>query len=785
MDETQLPATDITPDQGISAAAPEEILVTQQFIDPDTDDIDENHPLVKAAKSISGPDLLRYMCSDGVKNLAIDLSDTDLASLGQRVVEGKKDDWESYTEWRTNMKQILDLVDMKKESKDYPWPGASNIKFPLIADAAMQFAARAYPEIIQGTKVVKCQVVGPDPNGDKNCLANKISEHMSWQILEDMPGWEADMDAMLHTLPVYGTLYKKTYYDPITEKNVSLMLTPFDCVVNANARSNADPKRLTHVMQMYPNDVQERVNAGIWIDPDLDDEGDMTLPDPKTGEFMAASTGEDSGFFVFLEQHRWEDLDGDGYAEPYIVTVHENTAKVVRIVAAFDEKGIKTVYDDTTGEEKILRITPVGYFTKYVFFPDSCGSWLGKGFGQLLFPSNMSINTILNQLVDSGTLANLQGGFRSNEAKIDGVPSISPGQWISTQIPAKDLASAFFPLPFKEPSQVLMQLLSMVVTSSKEFASISAAMSGSEMPANANATSVLAVLDQGLKVFNGIYKRLYRSLKDEFKKLAALNAKYLKEVPYFANVPDFPKMLGMMQQMNQKPPMQPGMPPQAPPAQPGMQPGQPPAPQAPPQPQMPPLILRPLTREDYASAEFDIIPVADPNMSTSIQKMTKIQAIQQWAATQQQGVNMYAVNKMFLDTMQIPNVDEILIPPDKIPPPPPDPLTIKANAEAQALMGQVAVEKAKLDISSRKTDAEVNKIVSESTLNMAKAQATSAGIDLEKLDQQLGAIAKEFEMRKAMDESEAQQMMADRQHMLEQQKLQQQGAKNDNQQVQA
>ena len=201
-------------------------------------ELTEDHPLVKRARAVSNPELLAYLASSQAPNIAAELPDDELSAIGQRVVEGKQKDWDSYASWRANMAKILSSVEMEHEVKDYPWPNASNIKFPLIADAAMQFAARAYPEIIQGTKVVKCQVLGPDPDGAKTVLSEKISEHMSWQILEDMPEWEADMDALLHALPVYGTLYKKTYYDPLAKKNVSIMLTPFECVVNNNVKTD-------------------------------------------------------------------------------------------------------------------------------------------------------------------------------------------------------------------------------------------------------------------------------------------------------------------------------------------------------------------------------------------------------------------------------------------------------------------------------------------------------------------------------------------------------------------
>lgn len=668
MEEMQLPDIEWPP---VKAAAPE---VPMAPAAPE---------LPKAAKK-----LLEFI--DKV-NIAEDLDDDLLGKIGHDVVEGHTKDWDSYVTWRTTMDAVLKLVRMEKEDKNYPWPQAANIKFPLISEAAMQFAARAYPEIVQGSNVVKTVIFGEDPDGLKAKRAQRISQHMSWQIMEGMDGWEANMDSLLHMLPIYGTVYKKTYYCPLLKENVSITLTPYEVVVNNNVKDNAIPRRLTHVMHLYDNDVMERVQGGLWLDQEIGTAQETY--DPKNPGQSSTADDKDAAFHTFLEQHCWLDLDDDGYDEPYIVTVHKDTSKVMRIAACYDQESV--LYDTVDGKPTLVRITANQYFTKYLFLPDQSGAWLGSGFGQLLHASNEAINTIINQLVDAGTLANLQGGFKSKDAKVAGKEPLQPGEWRSTDIPAQDLASAFFPVPFKEPSGVLYQLLGMIVESSKGFASTTAAMSGSEMPANAAATSVLAVIDQGMKVFSGIHKRVYRSLRSEFKKIAWLNSRYMDEQVYF-------RVLDSSENAA-------------------------------------------VGRQDYVQGDFDVVPIADPNMSTSVQKLVRAQALMEWGKSQQ-GVNMHPINQMFLEALQVPNIDKILPDPSQMPPPPPDPMMLDLQVKMKAIEKQFEVEMKKLDQAKEKQDAEIKKILADALLSIAKAEAAESGKNLAEYGSELKTLVHGHEM---------------------------------------
>lgn len=632
-----------------------------------------------------------------MKNIAEALPEEDLGRIGQAVVEGYNRDWNSYEKWRTTMEEVLKLIAMEKEAKNFPWPNAANIKFPLIAEAAMQFAARAYPEIVQGANVVKTVVFGEDPDGMKAKRAQRLGQHMSWQVLEGMPAWEANMDSLLHMLPVYGTIYKKTYYCPLRRQNVSIALTPFEVVVHNNVRDNATPRRITHVMPLYDNDVKERVQGGLWLDQEIGMAAESS--DPKSPGAVQTASTEDCAFHTFLEQHCWLDLDEDGYEEPYVVTVHRLTSKVMRIAACYDAESV--LYEDVDGKPALVRITANEYFTRFIFLPDAAGAWLGAGFGTLLHATNEAVNTLINQLTDAGTLSNLQGGFKAKDAKVSGTEPLKPGEWRSTDIPAQDLANAFFPVPFKEPSGVLYQMLGLLVEGGKQFASITGAMSGTEMPANAQATSVLAVIDQGMKVFSGIHKRVYRSLREEFKKIAWLNSKFLDEQQYF-------RILDTGE---------------------GEQVG----------------------RQDYAAGDYDVIPVADPNMSTSIQKLIRAQVLQDWGKNTQ-GVNMHPINQMFLEALNVPNIERILPDPSQMPPPPPDPMMLDIEVKMKAIDSQFKIEMAKLQQAGEKQAAEIKKILADALLAVAKAEAAEEGSNVAGYKAQLMALVEHLNLESKMDE---------------------------------
>lgn len=455
-------------------------------------------------------------------NIAENLDDDKLQEIGARCKRGFDQDLSSREEWEKNIDNWTKLATQATDQKMYPWPKASNIKYPLLTTAAMQFAARAYPSLIPSDgRVVKSKVVGKDPTGEKQKRAEHTSIYVSYQLMNEMESWEEDMDKLLIMLPVVGTMFKKTYWDNLTEKNCSKLILPKNLVVNYWTRSLDTAERISEVIEMSKRLYQERINAGLFLDTHL---GDPSMPEDAKN---APATDETTPY-VFIEQHTFMDLDDDGYEEPYIVTFHRESGKVLRIVARFDELGLKT-----TDDGKVIRIEPIQYYTKFGFIPNPDGCFYDIGFGVLLGPINESVNTLINQLVDAGSLSNLQSGFIGKGLRIKmGEARFQPGEWKAVNATGDDLKKQILPLPTKEPSSTLFQLMGSLITSGKELASVAEIFVGKMPGQNTPATTTMATIEQGMKVFTAVYKRIYRSLAQEYKKLYRLNEVYLNPQTY-------------------------------------------------------------------------------------------------------------------------------------------------------------------------------------------------------------------------------------------------------------
>lgn len=459
------------------------------------------------------------------KNIAKDLDDEQLHTIGADALEGYLQDVESRKAWEMAMEEWTKLATQHREDKTYPWPKASNVKYPLLTTAAMQFAARSYPSLLPSDgKIVKSTVIGKDPDGSKYAQADRVSMYMSYQLMHEMVGWEEGMDKLLIMLPVVGTIFKKTYWDSITKKVKSDVILPKNLVVNYWAKSLKEAERVSQVIEISPRILKERQLAEVFLDVDL---GSVPTPENKSG--TAVPPNDKTTPYTIIEQHTYLDLDEDDYPEPYIVTFHLESGKVLRIAARFDEN---TITHDDEGK-KVIKIEPIEYFTKFGFIPNPDGSFYDLGFGVLLGPINEAVNSLINQLIDSGTLNNLQSGFLGKGLKVRlGETKFMPGEWKAVNSTGSDLKQQIVPLPSKEPSNVLFQLMGSMITSGKELASVAEIFVGKMPGQNTPATTTMATIDQGMKVFTAVYKRLYRALGEEFQKLFALNAAYLNPNTY-------------------------------------------------------------------------------------------------------------------------------------------------------------------------------------------------------------------------------------------------------------
>lgn len=534
--------------------------------------------------------LLSYVDS---KNIAEELDETLVADIGQTVCREYEIDKNSRADWEKQNKSAMDLAMQVLQAKSFPWENAANVKFPLLTTAAIQFQARAYPAIVSGRDIAKAVVVGFDKDGSKADRAQRVGKHLSYQLSDQIENWEEDTDRLLVILPLEGSAFRKTYFDPKLGRNCSELVRAIDFVVNYKAKSLESAPRGTHVFNLYPHEIQERQRAGVYLEFEIAPVGGTTDVDEP---------------HEILEQHRLWDLDGDDYPEPYIVTVHKQTGKVLRIVARYDLEGIETERGTIGGtlkqvvgqaqaqqidprmaieavmpqvaRERVLSIKPVPYFTKYPFIPNPDSAIYDLGFGTLLNPINETVNTVLNQLLDAGTLANTGGGFIGSGIRMKaGVMKFAPGEFKKVDSSGANLKENIVPLRFPGPSTVLFQLLGLLIDAGRDIASVKDILTGDQPQANTPATTTLALIEQGMKVFTAIYKRVHRSLKSELKKLYRLNGRYLKQEEYFRILDGDPQKV---------------------------------------------------TIADYNDQDIDVCPYSDPTISTGAQKLARAQAALQF-----------------------------------------------------------------------------------------------------------------------------------------------------------
>lgn len=621
-------------------------------------------------------------------NLCERMDEQDCVAISRRVRSGYDIDVLSRDDWEKKTEAGLKVAKQITEHKSFPWSGAANVKFPLIATAAIQFAARAYPQIVNGTDIVRTETVGDDPDGQKEARAKRISQHMSWQCLEQMPEWEPDMDQLLHGLPVMGTYFKKTYFDTLYQRPRSIALTPFEVVVNMKHKGTLDTcRRITHKLFLYRNQVIERENAGLYINHATD--------------YMENRSDDDNDVQeLFLEQHCWYDLDKDGYEEPYIVTMHYDSQTIVRIVANYDEASISTNEDGT----KLTKIDPIEYFTKFTFIPSPDGDFYDIGFAHLLGPINEAMSTLINQLLDAGSLANTGGGFISKGLRWNGGRlTFELGEWKPVDTTGMSLKDAILPLPVREPSAVLFQLLGLLNDTGQKLASVSDAMAG-EMPSqNTPATTTLAMIEQGLKVFTAIYKRIFRSMKGEFSKLFRLNSLYLDEIEYF-------KVLDTKMAV---------------------------------------------FRKDYDYKDMDVYPVADPSMSSEAQRLARANALMQTMQVNPSVMGKAEILHQYYEAIGAKNINTLLNMQEiqqQMQNPPPNPDMLRLQLETQKAKDDMQMKLHELEQKEREAiakileiEANVDFIRAKTMETVAKAEAVEPGFQLDQYNAYVADLKRQQE----------------------------------------
>lgn len=471
-----------------------------------------------------------------LQNIAPELEDDQLTKIGQEVFDGYETDEDSRQKWKDTLSKALAISMQIMDKKDTPWPNASNIKYPLLPVGCLQFNARMLPEVIKGDKAAKTTVYGKDPEGKLAIIGEVISKHLSYQLLEEIENWAEDVDKLLMILPLFGHIFKKVYYDSLESKPAITLCLPHEIVVNQSVQSLQKASRISHLLQLSANDIFERIEAGLFV---KEKEKEIIAPQEiDTSNLFPTQIQENPDiatvdyidpYHHYIEQQCYFDLDNDGYKEPYIVTINKETHKVARIVANYDKDSF------IVKDGKIIRIKRKSYFTDYRFFPAPDGTYYGIGFGKLLYPLNEAVNTLFNQLIDAGTLSNRGGGFINDKLGwAAGSLTFQLGEFKKVSVPmGTNLAQSIFPVPVKDPSAVLFQLLGMLMEASKEVSNVSDVLQGQQPAQNVPATTVLALIEQGQKVYSAIQKRIYISMKKELRLLAELNKSHQNDPEYF------------------------------------------------------------------------------------------------------------------------------------------------------------------------------------------------------------------------------------------------------------
>jgi len=576
--------------------------------------------------------IAQTQATDFNANLADFIEDQELAFMGSQLFQNYQDYKTSRKDWEKTYTQGLDLLGFKYENRTEPFQGASGATHPVLAEAVTQFQALAYKELLPASGPVRTQVVGIQ-TPEKTQQSNRVKDFMNYQLMDQMPEYESDFDQMLFYLPLAGSAFKKVYYDEVLGRAVSKFVPAEDLVVPYVATSLEDAESIIHRIKISENELRKQQVAGFYRDVDIRP-GQNNLTDAEKKELEiegTTKTGRDEDVFTLLECHvnldlpGFEDMGVDGEPTgiklPYIVTIEENSREVL---------SIRRNYEPTDPNKQ-----KISYFVHFKFLPGL--GFYGFGLIHMIGGLSRTATAALRQLLDAGTLSNLPAGFKQRGIRIrDDAQSIQPGEFRDVDAPGGNIRDAFMTLPFKEPSQTLLNLLGVVVQSGQRFASIADLQVGDGNQQAAVGTTV-ALLERGSRTMSAIHKRIYAALKNEFKLLTRIFKLYLPaEYPY--------DVVG----------------------------GQ-----------------RMIKQSDFDD-RVDILPVADPNIFSQTQRISLAQTELQLAMSNPQMHNMYQVYRNMYEAIGIKDVDTILNKP--LPPQPKDPALEHIDALAgkpfQAFPGQ-------------------------------------------------------------------------------------------------
>lgn len=438
--------------------------------------------------------------------------------LGEETVREYDMDETSRTEWLESYRRALKATKQTPEAKNYPFEKASNIKYPVLTSACVQFNSRAYSAITRGDQPIVARPQGKDADGSKAKKSERVRTFLNNQLMYQCDEWDQGTDSLTMVLPMGGAGFRKCYWDRSLNRPVLEFATADKVVIANDAPSFDRAPRITQPVIYYPYEIKRMIDQKLWANHD----------------YSLTNKSEDTQHpCEYLEQQRYIDLDGDGLQEPYIVTVHKESRQVVRIEPGFQIEGLKV---GQAGEvETIVRESPlIGYY----FLPSLDGSVYGMGFGQLLESLGGAVNTSLNQIIDAAHRQNAGGGFIAQGLKIRGGElRMQPSTFKFINAPSGNIRDAVYEPQFQGPSPVLFQTMEFLLGASQDITAVKDVLSG-EAPSGQAMGATLALIEQGLQVFSTIYTRIYRSARKELKLLMRLNRRYLNPRVYAAFLDD-------------------------------------------------------------------------------------------------------------------------------------------------------------------------------------------------------------------------------------------------------
>ena len=555
-------------------------------------------------------------------NLAEFMEEGDLNQISNDLIGNIDDDFASRQDWEDTYKRGLDYLGMQNEERVEPFEGSSGVVHPLLAESVTQFQAQAYREMLPATGPVRTQVIGAQ-NEQLTKQAERVKDYMNYMITYEMEEYDPDMDQMLFYLPIVGSTFKKVYFDPLKGRAVSQFVHAEDLVVPYGATDLPTCPRITHVIKMDSNEIKKLQLAGFYRDVDLPDNGssgeEMSEVKETINEIQGVHPSNASVELTLYEVHTdldlkgFEDMGNDGAPSglklPYIVTIVEDTGEVLSIRRNYEEM-------DTMMKRK-------DYFVHYKFLPGL--GFYGLGLTHMIGGLAQASTSILRQLIDAGTLSNLPAGFKARGARIREEDNpLQPGEFRDIDVAGTDIRSSLMPLPFKEPSGTLYNLLGTLVDAGRRFAAM-ADMKIAEMGGETPVGTTMAIMERGTKVMSAIHKRMHYSQKIEFKLLSKVFSETIQMYPYMPSTEVGPEIFA----------------------------------------------------QDF-DARVDVLPVSDPNIFSMAQRIalaqTQLQLVQSNPQIHGGPQGLYQAYRKMYEALGVNNIDSIL-------PPPPQPMPINAAME--------------------------------------------------------------------------------------------------------